>query len=209
MPAVDVVRELRDANNNYVYPTVQQMEYHLFTIASQTPEMDYQFPQGVALKMPAEHKLDINLHYVNKSTKPIQGECYINLYETSAEEVLHEAKPIFYSTDDIVLAPNEKTIIVEKFESPEPMNVFMLTSHTHKLGERFEIQINGGARNGEVVYASNDWHHPTIQTYDPPLHLNPGEGLTMVITYNNNTGKTVKFGLRSDDEMGIIFGYYY
>jgi hypothetical protein len=85
----------------------------------------------------------------------------------------------------------------------------MLTSHTHKLGERFEIQISGGARNGEVIYTSSDWHHPTIETYDPALELKAGEGLTMVITYNNTTDHVVKFGLKSTDEMGIIFGYYY
>jgi hypothetical protein len=29
------------------------------------------------------------------------------------------------------------------------------------------------------------------------------------ITYNNTTDRTVSFGLTSEDEMGIIFGYYY
>jgi hypothetical protein len=209
IPVLEAVRELRDGNGNYVYPTVEQMEFHVFTIASQTPELYYDFPEGVALKMPANHKLDINLHYVNKSANTIQGECYLNLHAIPASEVAYEAKPIFYSTEDILLEPGQKTIVIKKFISEKPMKVFMLTSHTHKLGERFEIQISGGARNGEVIYTSSDWHHPTIETYDPALELKAGEGLTMVITYNNTTDHVVKFGLKSTDEMGIIFGYYY
>jgi hypothetical protein len=35
------------------------------------------------------------------------------------------------------------------------------------------------------------------------------EGLTSEITYRNTTAATVRFGLTSQDEMGIIFGYYY
>ena len=41
------------------------------------------------------------------------------------------------------------------------------------------------------------------------LTLNPGEGLTSIITYNNDTTHTITFGLTSEDEMGIIFGYTY
>ena len=46
-------------------------------------------------------------------------------------------------------------------------------------------------------------------TFDPVITLNAGEGLTSEITYNNIKDKVVQFGLTSDDEMGIIFGYYY
>lgn len=45
--------------------------------------------------------------------------------------------------------------------------------------------------------------------FTPPLILQRGEGLTSVITYNNTTSRTICFGLTSEDEMGIIFGYYY
>ena len=44
---------------------------------------------------------------------------------------------------------------------------------------------------------------------DPPIVLQAGEGLTSVITYNNTTTHAISFGLTSEDEMGIIFGYYY
>jgi hypothetical protein len=185
------------------------MEYQIPTIASQVPALDYQFPPGVALKMPANHKLDINLHYVNKSQRSLTGECFINLYNVPPAEVAKEARSIFFSFENIFLPAGEKTIIFQTFLVNEPMEIFMLTSHTHNLSERFEIQLVGGPRHGEIVYSSSNWHHPAIKTLDKPIHLNTGEGLKMVVTYNNTTSHPVRFGLTSEDEMAIIYGYFY
>lgn len=209
LPQVNSIRDLRDSDGKLVPLTVAQMEYQVFTIASQTPELEYTFPPGVALKIPAQHKLDVNLHYVNKSTSPIIGECSLNLYKITAQEVEHLARPIFFSHEAISLPPKQKTVLLREFNASSAMKIFMLTSHTHKLAERFEIQIKGGSRNGEMIYASSDWHHPVIKTYDTPIDINPGEGLRMIITYNNTSNKTVNFGLTSEDEMAIIYGYYY
>jgi hypothetical protein len=209
LPLVDQIRELRNASGNYVQQTIAQMEFQAFAIASQSPVHDYQFPAGVALKIPARHKLDLNLHYVNRSNSPIQGECYMNLYKANPSEVLHEAQPIFLDNTSFSLPPLKKTVITKTFTTPQPMKIFMLTSHTHQLGEQFDIKIKGGSRNGELIYTSTTWHHPLVKTFATPVELQVGEGLTMEVTYNNTTNKTVSFGLTSQDEMGIIYGYYY
>jgi hypothetical protein len=209
LPPLNTIRDLRASDGSLINSTIAPMEYAIFTIASQSPTLDYNFPDGVALKVPAQLKLDINLHYVNKSASPIQGECYLNIYKAVAAEVLHEAQPIFYDNSNISLPPNQKTIVIRTFTAKAPMKVFMLTSHTHKHGERFEIQIKGGARDGEIIYTSTDWHHPALKTYETPVEIGKNEGLTMIVTYNNTTSKTINFGLTSEDEMAIIYGYYY
>jgi hypothetical protein len=71
------------------------------------------------------------------------------------------------------------------------------------------IKIAGGARNGEVIFENTDWEHPLMKTFSTPIVLQPGQGLTSEVTYNNNTTKSVSFGLTSEDEMNIIFGYFY
>ena len=48
-----------------------------------------------------------------------------------------------------------------------------------------------------------------MKTYTTPIVLEKGQGLRSVVTYNNTTSKTITFGLMSEDEMDIIFGYYY
>jgi hypothetical protein len=71
------------------------------------------------------------------------------------------------------------------------------------------IKIFGGPRNGEIVYTNTSWEHPLVLSYAVPIILQPGEGLTSEVTYFNNSSQPVSFGLTSQDEMNIIFGYYY
>jgi hypothetical protein len=89
------------------------------------------------------------------------------------------------------------------------MHVFQLFSHAHEHMTEFRVHVVGGPRDGELVYLSNDWEHPPILELDPPLVLDPGQGLRLVTTYDNDTDRTLNFGLLSQDEMMILFGYYY
>ena len=210
-PTLNTIRELRDAQGKEVMPTLQQMQYHGFAFGSQTSEAEFQFPEGVALKIPANYSLDLNLHYVNKTSTPLPGEGYLNLYTTPAATVKHEALPIFLVNDELHLPAQTKTTIVKTFTVPEneTWNVFALTSHTHKLGEKFVIKLSGGTRDGEVVFTSTDWSHPEFKKFAQPIVLKGGEGLTMEVVFNNTSNQTVTWGLKSTDEMAIIFGYYY
>ena len=45
----------------------------------------------------------------------------------------------------------------------------MLNAHTHQHMKEFRIFINGGSRDGELVYYTDDWEHPVILELNPPL----------------------------------------
>ena len=64
-------------------------------------------------------------------------------------------------------------------------------------------------RNGEVIYWTNDWEHPPIINFDPPIILFEGQGLKLKATYDNWTSRPITFGFKSTDEMMILFGWYY
>jgi hypothetical protein len=75
--------------------------------------------------------------------------------------------------------------------------------------QEFSVEIVGGKRNGELIYWTNDWEHPPILNFNPPIEINPGEGLELKVTYNNRSSTPVTFGYKSTDEMMILFGWYY
>jgi hypothetical protein len=125
-----------------------------------------------------------------------------------AGSVQKVAKTLNLANQNLNIPARQKIMLTKTFTFDKKISILSLTSHTHQLGEKFVIKIFGGPRNGEVVYTSSDWHHPLYLNVNPPLVLNPGEGLTSEITYNNTKDRVVKFGLTSEDEMGIIFGYY-
>ncbi len=209
MPPFNVDRDIRnpDGTNNLL--TILSMSNHIFWAGAQTLNHDYTFPDGTALLLPAGSSFDLNSHYVNKTDKPIQGEVYANLYTTTKSKVVNVVRALDLGNTSLDIPANKKTTISKSFIFTAKTAVIMLTSHNHKLGEKFVIRIKGGARDGESVFESTDWEHPTIKTFDVPLILEKGQGLTSEITYNNTTSKNIKFGLTSEDEMGIIFGYYY
>ena len=43
--------------------------------------MDYSFPAGVALQLPASMSIDMNVHYVNRTSAEVPGEAIANLFK--------------------------------------------------------------------------------------------------------------------------------
>ena len=209
VPPQNTVRDIRRDDGSLDFSKMTPMAYHVFFGGSMQTEYAYDLPPGVALHVPANAAIDLNLHYANHTTEPVTGEAYLNLYTTPAASVQHVARALNLQNLNISLPPGQRTTLERTFTFNERRTVFALTSHMHKLGEKFVIKIVGGPRDGETVYESTDWEHPQLLLLTTPIVLEPGQGLKSIITWNNTTSQTVSFGLRSTDEMGIIFGYYY
>jgi hypothetical protein len=208
-PQANVVRDIRNADGSMNLLNMIPMACHVFLAGTQSPASDYVFPPGVALELPASLSIDVNAHYVNRTSSTIPGEAYANLYTVPLSQVEKVASTLNMSNTGISLPAGRETTLEKTFTVSQTTTIFMLTSHMHALGTKFQIKIVGGARDGELVYESTDWEHPQTLTFTPPIVLQKGQGLESVITWNNTTGHTVTFGLQSTDEMGIIFGYYY
>lgn len=217
LPNMDEMRDLRNIDNSLNINTVIQMSNHIFLGGGTDPNSDYLFPEGTALKLPANSSVDLNPHYFNKTKDNLYGENYVNLYTIPESQVKNVVNMIDFNNSSFTLPPNQTTVITKDFfsfdgfvkGSGKSVVIVSLTSHTHERGKLFQIKIKGGARDGEIIYEDNDWAHPKVINYAKPIVLKEGEGLTSVVTYVNNTNKTLGFGLTSEDEMDIIFGYYY
>ena len=217
LPNMDELRDLRNTDNSLNINTVLQMSNHIFLGGGTDPNSDYSFPEGTALKLPANSSVDLNPHYFNKTKDNLYGENYVNLYTIPQSQVKNVVSMIDFNNSSFSLPANQTTIITKDFfnfdgfvkGSGKSVMIVSLTSHTHERGKLFQIKIKGGTRDGEVIYEDNDWAHPKVINYAKPIALKEGEGLTSVVTYVNNTNKTLSFGLTSEDEMDIIFGYYF
>jgi hypothetical protein len=209
LPPANILRDLYNSDASINIITFSQMQNHIFLGGGTDVNTTYTFPVGVALKVPPATALDLNAHYFNKQNTNLIGENYINMYTVSQANVLKEAQSINFANYNFSIPANSRKTITTDFTFNKAVTVITLTSHFHKLGEKFQIKILGGTRNGEVVYENTDWEHPIVINLTTPIQLKAGEGLTSVVTYNNSTNKIVNFGLTSEDEMNIIFGYYY
>ncbi len=209
LPPANIIRDLRNPDKTLNLLTAISISNHIFLGGGTDSQNEYYFPEGTALLLPKNATVDLNPHYFNKTNNINFGENYVNFYTVDKSKVKNVVKMLDLGNQSLSIAPNERKTINKSWAFNTNNNVVMLTSHTHRLAEKFIIKIKGGKRDGEIVYENTDWEHPLVKNFTPPLQLLKGEGLTSIVTYFNSTDKTVKFGLTSEDEMNIIFGYYY
>ena len=209
VPDPQVFRDIRDTDGNYIPSTLMITSHLNFVTGTQWPLMTYHYPPGVALRIPAGTGFDINAHYVNRSSQIIQGEIYANLHTVDSSQVEHVAERLFMNNLDINLPPQTSTTLTKTFVVDERVQIFQLFSHAHEHMTDFRVFIDGGPRDGELVYIAYDWEHPPILELNPMLTLEKGQGLRLQATYNNDTNSTINFGFLSSDEMMILFGAYY
>ena len=61
-----------------------------------------------------------------------------------------------------------------------------------------------------MLHRSIAYDDAPITLFPSPIILSADDGLTFQCTHNNyDTNRPLQFGLTSEDEMCIIFGYYY
>ena len=191
----------------------------LFVVGTQTDDTLFQFPEGVGLRMPGDTIYDLNSHYINLlGDETLLGETYVNIYTIPEEEVRYEAVEIFVNNRSINVPPgttrvSKMTWLVEDelfkrgHDSETSLNVFLLTSHMHRHGELFEIFQES---TDDLLHRSVAYDDAPIDLFNPVLLLDPNDGLHFRCVHNNyDTDEPLIFGLTSEDEMCIIFGYYY
>jgi len=209
------IRDLRDDNDSYVDENGRdlfdgrQMQYAIPIVISQSRRLDFSLPEGVAMRLPPDSGIDLNVHYANYSDAAIEGEAFVNLHLLEADEVEHVAEIFALSNFDILLPAGEVTTLEKEFVFKEDRQVVQLVSHTHDRMTDFTAEIIGGDRNGETIYRSFDWEHPAPLRFDPPLFMEQGQGLRVRATYDNTGDSDLRFGLTRQDEMMILYGYYY
>jgi len=208
-PPANAVRDIRNTDGSLNTINMLPMACHVFFAGAMTPDLDFRFPPGVALRLPPNAALDLNVHYVNRSPAPLPGQANANLYTVDKSQVARVARTLNLGNTNFTLPPRQRTTVRTVFNTSVRTTVLALTSHMHSLGEKFEIRVRRANGTETSVYTNLDWEHPEFLSFDTPLVLEPGDALVSVVTWNNVTDKTVTFGLSANDEMNIIFGYAY
>ena len=77
--------------------------FQLF-VGTQVPYMNYYFPPGVALRLPAGSGFDFNSRSVNRSGEEQEGEVYVNLHTVDPSKVQRAANYDNFGNDNIKLS---------------------------------------------------------------------------------------------------------
>lgn len=208
-PEPGVYRDIRDERRNSDVSEAINLFPLRYFIGTQTPTVNYNFPPGIALRLPPGSGFDLNSHYVKSDDEEVFGEVYANLYTMDPMEVEFVALPGHFSNFAINLPPRKITTLTKTFEFSERKHIVQMWSHAHEKMLEFSVERVGGDDDGQLLYWTNDWAHPPLLEFDPPLTVTPDEGFRLITTYHNWTDRTIGYGLQNSDEMQFVFFIYY
>jgi hypothetical protein len=205
------VGKIRDQNNSDGHLNIwSQMADNKWYFESPTANYNFKLPEGYAIRMPAKVNFDVNSHYYNYTEKIRFGEVYANLYTIPKAEVKQVIRNKSYDwNDEIVLSPKKTTIIEKTRMFSKPTYFLSITSHTHKRGKHFQMYYVGGQKDGQLFYDSDNYSHPLNLDFEVPLAFKKNEGIKAVVTFENDTVRTIKGGVTSEDEMLMIITKMY
>ncbi len=178
-----------------------------FIVGSHSTKAVFEFPEGIAIPMPADAVYELNSHFVNTSGEStLIGEVYVNLHTIPADSVKTVTKPIFVSNFGIRVPPGQTVSTGNDWTLQRDVNVIMLSSHMHRHGRRFDIFLGD-----ERIYRSEEWDEPVTLVFNPALEVKAGERVRFECTHENDDKDfTIRFGFTAEtDEMCIMLGYYH
>ena len=171
------------------------------------------FPPGVAIKLPANTYINLNLHIANFTDQPITctpPACTsgIEIKTLPASEVVHEAEAIFLGTFDIHIPPmSTGWQELGSCSVPQEWTVLDFWPHMHSYGkqQRIKVRRNGGATE---TILDQPYTYTEQKNYPMPnMQIHVNDELQIECIYNNPTMYELTYGDSATQEM-CFAGFY-
>lgn len=170
-----------------------------------------QFPEGMAIKIPAGSQLVIQQHVLNlrESEIVVNGAMHLDLL--AEEEVEIQAGFFGLSAVDFEIEPHSSETLELDCEVPGDMNILTVGGHMHEWGTRYEV-LAGSPQNLSPLLQVDEWlpifrdDPPTAEwPLETPKRIQQGDIIRTICELENTTDTSLSF----PEEMCATFGYYY
>jgi hypothetical protein len=184
-------------------------EFHPYVHAAQAPEQDSKYPDGVGQAFNSNETARIMVHYLNTKTEPVKTSVTVTMRYVAADQVQQLAASIFLNTIGIRV-PAGKTTQTFSYKLTSDINLLAASGHMHQRGIHFVATAIKADGTKKELYTTDTWDEPTPGVFDPATPLANGSGIQWACSYDNQTGKTLRFGESAvSNEMCIFTGTYY
>jgi len=151
----------------------------------------YQAPRaGVYQTFPVRGVVFWNSHAFNLTTQDAKMHAWVNLY--FAKDRRHELKNVTVSQNIYAATgtpPFTSKRVCATWVAPQNALLYTLTSHTHKRGHDFTVDLSDGTR----IYKSSIYTDPVQQMFDPPMLFDSPDAAKRTLKYcadfNNGVNK--------------------
>jgi hypothetical protein len=166
---------------------------------------DLEFPPGVAIKLPANTVINLNLHLANYSDEPISGTSGIQVKTVAASEVVHEADMMFLGDRKFTIPAGAMDFTVSNICSmPAAWTILSLWPHMHKYAKHQRVQ-RLDTTNQMILDESYSYMDQKSYSMTVPLQIN--DQLQVDCIYDNPTQQDLIYGENAGNEM-CMAGFY-
>jgi hypothetical protein len=168
---------------------------------------DLMFPAGVAIKLPANTYINLNLHVANYSDQPLSGTSGIQVLTVPASAVVHEADMMFLGKRTLnIPAQTTNHIVYSSCSVPATWTILDLWPHMHSFAKHQKVQVLNGS-NQRVTILDEDYSYTDQKSYAMTVPLAINDQLEIECTYDNPTPYPVMYGENAGTEM-CMAGFY-
>lgn len=189
----------------------------LFAQSTQAQQEVQSFPNGVVTKIPPNHKIVADLHFLNINSRELSTDARLSLGLVHPKDVRDIAIPFVLSYNDLHIPPKSEARFtsecsfadqVERITGDDSgMKLYYALPHYHGLGNHFELEYFGGPRDGEQIFELSGFNaEANGQKFDPPVELNDAEGFRFTCGFDNPRDEVVEWGI-GGNEMCMMLGF--
>jgi hypothetical protein len=182
--------------------------WHL-VVGAQTAAMDWSLPEGKTVPLDAHQQLLVQVHWLNTTSDPIDGEIELAFHTTTHSDA--HVGVVFGINKQTAMQPHERKVVQQWCPMPEGSQLLALMGHYHGLGQRYTIDTRREhATSGPLIYDALDEQTFEFKRFDPPAAVPDGEGLQFECDFFNYTDMPITWGADTKrSEHCNMVAYYY
>ncbi len=189
----------------------------LFAQSTQARSEIQSFPDGVTTKIPPDHKIVADLHFLNITSRELSTSARLTLGLVHPREVRDIAIPFVLSYNDLEIPAESEARFTAECDFADAseritgdefdMELYYVLPHYHGLGNYFELEFFGGPRDGEQIFELAGFNaEANGQKFNPPVDLSGAEGFRFTCGYDNPRDESVGWGI-GGNEMCMMLGF--
>lgn len=174
--------------------------------------------KGAVIKVPAHSRLVSDVHLLNLAPREVITNLWMSLELIHPRDVDVVLTPMRLSYLDLTIPAQKRSrhssdcSLRDSYEGylggadvhPYDLKLHYALPHYHSLGDYFDLRMLGGPEDGETLYELDGFNaEANGKTYDPPVDLSIGDGLSFTCGYDNFRSEDVGWGF-GDQEMCVM-----
>lgn len=173
-------------------------------------------PEGIGYHLNSEQVMNLELHYINTTDKPLDIVAETELIPADADAKLQDGSVLLMGTAKLNIPPHETWKTEPTFlklpEGMEDVQFYAITGHTHRFGTNVNVHsADADKKQMDELYNPErfDWEAPEMKQLTPHARVPKDGGFLLQCEWNNTSDAAVMFGESATAEMCFFWGYYF